>query len=156
MRRKIVIKVRVPPQIDETASLIPSELSPVSSPFITTSGTAVPGVSGSSGIPFSVTQAAATELPQSTSREQPQAIASETVTEPEPQTTSKANNSSRSAAGDTDAEDNSPVLSFVNPFRGPTSGGDQIVLLVSNLPPTINLYARFGPHITSTASLPYY
>jgi hypothetical protein len=156
MRRKIVIKVRVPLRIDETASLFPSELSPVSSPFITTSGTAVPGVSGSSGIPFPLTQATATELPQSTSREQPQAIAPETVTEPEPQTTSKANNSSRSVAGDTDAEGDLPVLSLVSPSRGSTSGGDQILLIVSNLPPTLNLYARFGPHITPTASLPYY
>jgi len=46
----------------------------------------------------------------------------------------------------------SPVLSRVNPMRGPTSGGDEIILIVSNLPPTMSLYARFGCNITPTVS----
>jgi hypothetical protein len=45
-----------------------------------------------------------------------------------------------------------PVLSRVNPRRGPTSGGDEMVLIVSNLPPTMKLYARFGCNITATVS----
>ena len=45
-----------------------------------------------------------------------------------------------------------PVLSRVNPRRGPTSGGDEIDLIVSNLPPNITLYARFGSNITPTVS----
>ena len=45
-----------------------------------------------------------------------------------------------------------PELSRVNPGRGPTSGGDEIVLIVSNLPPTVKLYARFGCSITPTVS----
>ena len=45
-----------------------------------------------------------------------------------------------------------PVLSRVHPERGPTSGGDEIFLIVSNLPPTVKLYARFGCNITPTVS----
>jgi hypothetical protein len=45
-----------------------------------------------------------------------------------------------------------PVLSRVNPRRGPTSGGDEIDLIISNLPSTIKLYARFGCNITPTVS----
>ena len=45
-----------------------------------------------------------------------------------------------------------PVLSRVNPRRGPTSGGDEIDLIVSNLPPTMKLYARFGCNIAATVS----
>jgi hypothetical protein len=45
-----------------------------------------------------------------------------------------------------------PVLSRVNPRRGPTSGGDEIDLIVSNLPPTMKLFARFGSNITATVS----
>ena len=45
-----------------------------------------------------------------------------------------------------------PELSRVNPRRGPTSGGDEIVLIISNLPPTVKLYARFGCNITPTVS----
>ena len=45
-----------------------------------------------------------------------------------------------------------PELSRVNPRRGPTSGGDEIDLIVSNLPPTMKLYARFGCNITPTVS----
>ena len=45
-----------------------------------------------------------------------------------------------------------PVLRRVNPRRGPTSGGDEVDLIVSNLPPMIQLYARFGSNIASTVS----
>ena len=45
-----------------------------------------------------------------------------------------------------------PVLSRVNPRRGPTSGGDEIVLVVSNLPPIIKLFARFGCNLVPTVS----
>ena len=45
-----------------------------------------------------------------------------------------------------------PVLSRVNPRRGPTSGGDEIDLIVSDLPPTMKLYARFGCNIAATVS----
>ena len=45
-----------------------------------------------------------------------------------------------------------PVLSRVNPRRGSTRGGDEIVLIVSNLPPTMRLYARFGSNFTRTVS----
>ena len=43
-----------------------------------------------------------------------------------------------------------PVLSRVVPRRGPVSGGEEIVLIVSNLPPTIKLYARFDCNIALT------
>ena len=33
---------------------------------------------------------------------------------------------------------------------GTTSGGEQIVLIVANLPPSITLFARFGDNIAST------
>ena len=45
-----------------------------------------------------------------------------------------------------------PVLSHIYPTRGPTSGGDGIGLIVSNLPPTMKMYARFGCNITPTVS----
>ena len=45
-----------------------------------------------------------------------------------------------------------PVLSRINQRRGPTSGGDKILLTVSNLPPNINVYARFGSNIAPTVS----
>ena len=45
-----------------------------------------------------------------------------------------------------------PVLSLVNPRRGPTSGGDEILLIVSNLPPMVKLYARFGCNIAAAVS----
>ena len=45
-----------------------------------------------------------------------------------------------------------PVLSRVNPRRGPTSGGDEIDLIVSDLPPTMKLFARFGCNIAPTVS----
>ena len=43
-------------------------------------------------------------------------------------------------------------LSHVFPRRGPVSGGEEIALIVSNLPSTIKLYARFGCNITLTVS----
>lgn len=43
-----------------------------------------------------------------------------------------------------------PVLSHVNPKRGPTSGGNEIYLVVTNLSPTAVLHARFGPNIAAT------
>ena len=46
-----------------------------------------------------------------------------------------------------------PVLSRVNPRRGPMSGGDEIDLIVSNLPPTMKLFARFGCNIAATVSV---
>jgi len=45
-----------------------------------------------------------------------------------------------------------PVLSRVNPRQGPTSGGIEIDLIVSNLSPTMRLFARFGSNITATVS----
>jgi len=45
-----------------------------------------------------------------------------------------------------------PVLSRVNPRQGPTSGGIEIDLIVSNLSPTMKLFARFGSNITATVS----
>ena len=46
-----------------------------------------------------------------------------------------------------------PVLSRVVPRRGPVSGGEEIVLIVSNLPPTIKLYARFDCNIALTVGV---
>ena len=43
-----------------------------------------------------------------------------------------------------------PLLSRVVPRRGSVSGGEEIVLIVSNLPSTIKLYARFGCNIALT------
>ena len=54
---------------------------------------------------------------------------------------------------DEDIDEEVPVLSRVNPRRGPTSGGDEIDLIVSDLPPTIILYARFGSNIAPTVSV---
>ena len=45
-----------------------------------------------------------------------------------------------------------PELSCIYPKRGSTSGGDEIGLVVTNLPPTVKLYARFGCNITPTVS----
>jgi len=54
---------------------------------------------------------------------------------------------------DEDVDEEVPVLYLVNPSRGSTSGGDEIVLIVRNLPTTITLYARFGSNITPTVSV---
>ena len=51
-----------------------------------------------------------------------------------------------------DVAEEGPVLSRINPRRGLTSGGDEIDLIVTNLPPSITLYARFGSNITPTVS----
>ena len=45
-----------------------------------------------------------------------------------------------------------PVLSHMNPKRGSSSGGEEIYLIVRNLPPTATLYARFGCNIAPTVS----
>ena len=45
-----------------------------------------------------------------------------------------------------------PLLSRITPKRGPVSGGEEIILTVSNLPSTIKLYARFGCNIANTVS----
>jgi len=54
---------------------------------------------------------------------------------------------------DEDVDEAVPVLSRVNPSRGSTSGGDEILLIVSNLPTTTRLYARFGSNIAPTVSV---
>ena len=51
-----------------------------------------------------------------------------------------------------DVAEEGPVLSRINPRRGPTSGGDEINLIVTNLPPSITLWARFGSNIAPTVS----
>ena len=45
-----------------------------------------------------------------------------------------------------------PVLLYVNPRRGSTSGGEEIYLIVKNPPSTTVLYARFGCNIAPTVS----
>ena len=45
-----------------------------------------------------------------------------------------------------------PVLLHANPRRGSTSGGEEIYLVVKNLPSTTVLYARFGCNIAPTVS----
>ncbi len=45
-----------------------------------------------------------------------------------------------------------PVLLHANPRRGSTSGGEEIYLIVKNLPSTTVLYARFGCNIAPTVS----
>ena len=45
-----------------------------------------------------------------------------------------------------------PILLHVNPKRGSTSGGEEVYLIVKNLPSTTVLYARFGCHIAPTVS----
>ena len=44
------------------------------------------------------------------------------------------------------------VLGHVIPRQGSTSGGEEICLIVKNLPPTVELYARFGYNIVATVS----
>ena len=56
------------------------------------------------------------------------------------------------AANHESIDEELPVLSHVNPRRGSTSGGDEIYLVVRNLPPTAVLYARFGSNIAATVS----
>ena len=51
-----------------------------------------------------------------------------------------------------DVAEEGPELSHVFPGRGPVSGGEEIALIVSNLPSTIKLYARFGCNIALTVS----
>ena len=40
----------------------------------------------------------------------------------------------------------------MNPRRGSTNGGEEIYLIVRNLPPSIVPYARFGRKVTPTVS----
>jgi hypothetical protein len=56
------------------------------------------------------------------------------------------------AQNDQNIHSNHPVLSHLNPRRGSTKGGQEIYLIVRNLPPAVILYARFGPNITPTVS----
>lgn len=46
----------------------------------------------------------------------------------------------------------SPILTHINPKRGPKSGGDDVCLIVENLPPAAVVYARFGGNIAPTVS----
>ena len=41
-------------------------------------------------------------------------------------------------------------ISLLSPSYGTTSGGEQIVLIVANLPPSTTLFARFGDSLVST------
>ena len=50
------------------------------------------------------------------------------------------------------AAEEGPELSHVFPRRGPVSGGEEIALIVNNIPSTIKLYARFGCNIALTVS----
>jgi len=45
-------------------------------------------------------------------------------------------------------------ISLLSPSCGTTGGGEQIVLVVGNLPPT-TLFARFGDNIVSTVRYKY-
>lgn len=57
------------------------------------------------------------------------------------------------AAPNHESEDEGPVvLSHVIPRRGSTSGGEEVCLIVKNLPPTVELYARFGCNFAATVS----
>ena len=51
-----------------------------------------------------------------------------------------------------DGEDS--FISLLSPSCGTTGGGEQIVLVVDNLPPT-KLFARFGDNIVSTVRYKY-
>ena len=51
--------------------------------------------------------------------------------------------------GDEEVNEESTVLSLVCPSRGPTSGGEQVVLLVEDLPSSIKFYVRFGDNFTA-------
>ena len=47
-----------------------------------------------------------------------------------------------------------PVLHHIIPKRGPIKGGDELYLIVDNLPPAAIVYARFGYNIVPTVSGP--
>jgi len=49
----------------------------------------------------------------------------------------------------TDGEDY--CISLLSPPSGTTSGGEQIVLILVNLPPSITLFARFGDNVVATS-----
>jgi hypothetical protein len=44
------------------------------------------------------------------------------------------------------------AISLLSPSCGTTSGGEQIVLIVVNLPPSATFFARFGDNVVSTVS----
>jgi len=54
-----------------------------------------------------------------------------------------------SSQSDEEMNEESAVLSLVSPSHGPTSGGEQVVLIVKVLPPSIKFYVRFGDSITA-------
>ena len=47
------------------------------------------------------------------------------------------------------------AISLLSPSCGSTSGGEQIVLVVVNLPPSITFFARFGDNVVSTVRYKY-
>lgn len=51
---------------------------------------------------------------------------------------------------DTRAVGGDCVISLLSPSCGATSGGEQIVLVVVNLPPSTTFFARFGDIVVST------
>ena len=53
---------------------------------------------------------------------------------------------------DNNVDQELPVLLHANPRRGSTCGGEEIYLIVKNLPSTTVLYARFGCNIAPTVS----
>ena len=53
---------------------------------------------------------------------------------------------------DNSVDEELPILLHVNPRRGSTSGGEEVYLIVKNLPSTTVLYARFGCNIAPTVS----
>jgi hypothetical protein len=55
-----------------------------------------------------------------------------------------------SASSTTAADEGDCVISLLSPSCGTTSGGEQVMLVVVNLPPSIALFARFGDNIVST------
>ena len=54
------------------------------------------------------------------------------------------------APSTTTADREDCVISLLSPAYGSTSGGEQIVLVVVNLPPSTTFFARFGDNIVST------
>jgi hypothetical protein len=65
----------------------------------------------------------------------------------QPSTQNLASNTAAHDGGDS-------FISLLSPSCGTTGGGEQIVLVVGNLPPT-TLFARFGDNIVSTVRYKY-
>ncbi len=61
----------------------------------------------------------------------------------QPATQNLASNTATDEGGDS-------FISLLSPSCGTTSGGEQIVLVVVNLPPSTTFFARFGDNIVST------